>query len=61
MFGRSYLGAQGQNDRRHDHYTVSTCNFIVGVDGDARVLVIMMRSSPMGHHLDKPEILLKKS
>ena len=29
---------QGQDDRRHDHYTVGTCNFIVGVDGDARVL-----------------------
>ena len=52
---------QGQDDRCHDHYTVSTCNVIVGVDGDARVLVIMMRSRPMGHDLDKPEILLNKS
>ena len=26
---------QGQDDRRHDHYTISTCNVIVGVDGDA--------------------------
>lgn len=48
MFCRSYLGAQGQNDRRHDHYTVSTCNFIVGVDGDARVLVIFDAQQPNG-------------